>query len=91
MLKELLCISPIDQDLRRFCEIYFVAHDVMGRTAWGEGATVFEHYEWDRDDSYHEVCCRSRKGHKTKDASISPRGDGEHPGVNRIACLRHWY
>lgn len=77
MLKELLCISPIDQDLRKFCEIYFVAHDVMGRTAWGKGATMFEHYEWDREDNYQEVCYRHGKRHKSKDSSISLHGGSQ--------------
>lgn len=55
MLRELLCSSRIDKDLRKFCEIYFVTHDVMGRTAWEKHVTDFEHYEWDRDEGFHEV------------------------------------
>ncbi|KAL1607857.1 hypothetical protein SLS60_002795 [Paraconiothyrium brasiliense] len=55
MLKSLLCTTNIDKDLRKFCEIYFVAHDVMGRTAWGDDATDFEHYEWDQDEVYREI------------------------------------
>ncbi|KAJ4353271.1 uncharacterized protein N0V89_004998 [Didymosphaeria variabile] len=55
MLKNLLCTTHIDKDLRKFCEIYFVAHDVMGRTAWGDDATDSEHYDWDQDETYHEI------------------------------------
>ncbi|KAJ4292360.1 hypothetical protein N0V90_009021 [Kalmusia sp. IMI 367209] len=54
-LKNLLCTTNIDVDLRKFCEIYFVAHDVMGRTAWEQDAPGHEHYEWDRDENYHEI------------------------------------
>jgi len=37
-LNNMLCTSEMDLDLRSFCEIYFVAHDVMGRTAWDKDA-----------------------------------------------------
>lgn len=59
MLKELLCTSRIDIDIRKFCEMYFVAHDVMGRTAWDEDVIYSEHHEWDQDESYREVCRRN--------------------------------
>ncbi|KAF1973162.1 hypothetical protein BU23DRAFT_640797 [Bimuria novae-zelandiae CBS 107.79] len=74
MLKDLLCSSHIDKDLRQFCEIYFVAHDVMGRTAWEEDVSGFEHYEWDQDENFSEIdsimgC--SRELHLTDQPNLS--------------------
>jgi len=46
MLKQLGITTKVDTDLKSFCEMYFVAHEVMGRTAWMAGESVFEDYTW---------------------------------------------
>ena len=56
MLRELKCGTRTDADLRSFCEIYFVAHEVMGRTAWENEDAKADVYEWERDEGYQEVC-----------------------------------
>ena len=55
MLRELNCVKRTDTELRKFCEIYFVAHEVMGRTAWEDDGGPVDVYEWDEDESYQEV------------------------------------
>lgn len=55
MLRELRCSTRTDADLRNFCEIYFVAHEVMGRTAWEDAGADVDVYEWERDEGYQEV------------------------------------
>lgn len=54
MLKDLRCTTNTDADLKNFCEMYFVGHEVMGRTAWAD-ETVTEHYHWEKDEYYEEV------------------------------------
>jgi len=46
MLKQLGTTTKVDTDLKSFCEMYFVAHEVMGRTAWVAGESGFEDYTW---------------------------------------------
>lgn len=46
MLKQLGTTTKVDSDIRSFCEMYFVAHEVMGRTAWQAGTSENEDYAW---------------------------------------------
>jgi hypothetical protein len=55
MLRELKCNPKTDTGLQNFCEMYFVAHEVMGRTAWSDVAGEVDMYEWEKDETYHEV------------------------------------
>jgi hypothetical protein len=55
MLRELRCNTSTDANLRDFCEIYFVAHEVMGRTAWEAKTEDVDVYDWKEDDAYREV------------------------------------
>lgn len=38
MLTYLTTRTPVDDSLKAFCEIYFVAYEVMGGTAWYGGS-----------------------------------------------------
>lgn len=55
MLKRIRATIKADANLRSFCEIYFVAHDVMGRAAWEHDVSEMQHYEWEQDECYQEV------------------------------------
>jgi len=46
MLKQLGTTTKVDTDLKSFCEMYFVAREVMGRTAWMAGESGSEDYAW---------------------------------------------
>lgn len=61
MLKGLKCDTRTDADLRGFCEIYLVAHEVMGRTAWGRDNGLVEAHHWEMNEKYHQVCTRFHK------------------------------
>jgi hypothetical protein len=54
VLKDLRCTTETDADLKNFCEMYFVGHEVMGRTAW-DNEMATEHYQWEKDEYYEEV------------------------------------
>ncbi|OKL57402.1 hypothetical protein UA08_07322 [Talaromyces atroroseus] len=45
MLEELKVTTLSEADLKAFCQIYFVAHEVMGRTAWDAETTTGD-YRW---------------------------------------------
>jgi hypothetical protein len=55
MLKELKCNAKTDIGLRQFCEMYLVAHEVMGRTAWSHVDGELDEYEWEKNEGYHQV------------------------------------
>lgn len=54
MLKQLKVSTLTEADLKAFCQIYFVAHEVMGRTAW-DAETTIDSYHWACDNPA-EVC-----------------------------------
>jgi hypothetical protein len=56
MLRELSYNAKTDIGLQQFCEMYFVAHEVMGRTAWSDAKGEIDVYEWEKNASCHEVC-----------------------------------
>ncbi|ETN36914.1 uncharacterized protein HMPREF1541_07901 [Cyphellophora europaea CBS 101466] len=43
MLQALRTETSTDHGLKAFCEIYFVAHDVMGQTAWDDSTLAVDH------------------------------------------------
>lgn len=49
MLSDLETQTRTDDDLKRFCEIYFVTHDVMARTGL-DGEEHVENYRWSGAD-----------------------------------------
>jgi hypothetical protein len=55
MLRELKCNAKTDIGLRQFCEMYLVAHEVMGRTAWSHVDGELDEYEWEKNEGYHQV------------------------------------
>jgi hypothetical protein len=55
MLRELRCGTRTDVNLQNFCEIYFVTHEVMGRTAWDDENGEVDVYGWEMDEEYQEV------------------------------------
>jgi len=54
MLSRLETLSKTDDDLKAFCQIWFVAHDVMGWTAWEDDMPTYD-FQWS-DSNYQEVC-----------------------------------
>lgn len=55
MLRQLNCVTNEQSELKSFCEIYFVAHEVMGRTGWDHDIDEIDVYQWMQDEKYREV------------------------------------